>query len=81
MYYGKLFPFELYKKALRNTNTMGYLNSTQVLKILNAYNSPILVYGDSYGGMLATLFRLKYLYIALSTLASLAPVLYFNRKK
>ncbi|MED6155462.1 hypothetical protein PIB30_005666 [Stylosanthes scabra] len=88
-YYGESFPFGSYKEAMRNASTRGYLNSAQALadyaailvhikKTLNAHNSPIIVYGGSYGGMLAAWFRLKYPHIALGALASSAPLLYFD---
>ncbi|XLR17928.1 hypothetical protein S83_045840 [Arachis hypogaea] len=88
-YYGKSFPFGSYKEALRNASTMGYLNSAQALadyaaillhvkKVFNAHDCPIIVYGGSYGGMLAAWFRLKYPHIAYGALASSAPILYFD---
>ncbi|KAL4380876.1 hypothetical protein AHAS_Ahas04G0077300 [Arachis hypogaea] len=85
-------PFESYKKALRNANIIEYLNSIQVLvdydaillciqKILNAHNSPILIYGGFYGEMLAVLFCLKYFYIVLSVLTLSELIFYFNKNK
>nr|GEX14069.1 lysosomal Pro-X carboxypeptidase [Tanacetum cinerariifolium] len=47
-------------------------------KKLHAHRSPIIVIGGSYGGMLASWFRLKYPHIALGALASSAPILYFD---
>ncbi|WCJ41663.1 Serine carboxypeptidase S28 family protein [Euphorbia peplus] len=44
---------------------------------LNAQNSPVIVIGGSYSGMLASWFRLKYPHIALGALASSAPILNF----
>ncbi|KAF5733298.1 lysosomal Pro-X carboxypeptidase-like [Tripterygium wilfordii] len=80
-YYGESIPFEV--------KSLGYLNSAQALadyaEILihikeknNALESPIIVIGGSYGGMLASWFRLKYPHIALGALASSAPILYFD---
>ncbi|KAF7805660.1 lysosomal Pro-X carboxypeptidase-like [Senna tora] len=88
-YYGKSIPFGSWKKAMRNATTRGYFNSAQAIadyaavllhlkESLSAQNSPIIVIGGSYGGMLASWFRLKYPHIALGALASSAPILYFN---
>ncbi|XP_028756877.1 lysosomal Pro-X carboxypeptidase-like [Neltuma alba] len=88
-YYGKSIPFGSLKKAMKNANTRGYFNSAQAIadyaavllhvkERLSAHTSPIIVIGGSYGGMLASWFRLKYPHIALGALASSAPILYFN---
>ncbi|RDX97918.1 Lysosomal Pro-X carboxypeptidase, partial [Mucuna pruriens] len=88
-YYGKSIPFGSREEAMRNATTRGYFNSAQAIadyaavllhikKTLSAQNSPIIVIGGSYGGMLASWFRLKYPHIALGALASSAPILYFN---
>ncbi|KAI4334307.1 hypothetical protein L6164_019017 [Bauhinia variegata] len=88
-YYGKSIPFGSWEEAMRNSSTRGYFNSAQAIadyaevllhikKSLSAQNSPIIVIGGSYGGMLASWFRLKYPHIALGALASSAPILYFN---
>lgn len=77
------------KESLKNATIRGYFNSAQALadyaeilvylkhKLL-AHSSPIIVIGASYGGMLATWFRLKYPHIAHGALASSAPILYFD---
>ncbi|WVZ00694.1 hypothetical protein V8G54_026763 [Vigna mungo] len=81
-YYGKSVPS-------KNARTMGYFNSAQAIadyasvlihvkKTLHAPNSPVIVIGGSYGGMLASWFRLKYPHIAIGALASSAPILYFD---
>ncbi|XP_022944256.1 lysosomal Pro-X carboxypeptidase-like [Cucurbita moschata] len=88
-YYGKSIPFGSRKEALRNASTLGYFNSAQAIadyaavlihvkKEFNANYSPVIVIGGSYGGMLATWFRLKYPHVALGALASSAPILYFD---
>eukprot|EP00253_Pinus_taeda_P017692 PITA_17692 len=71
-----------------NTSTFGYLTSEQALadcatlitdfkKNLSAENSPVIVFGGSYAGMLAAWFRLKYPHITVGALASSAPILLF----
>ncbi|CAH2072127.1 unnamed protein product [Thlaspi arvense] len=93
-YYGKSMPFGSAKESLKNASTLGYLTAEQALadyaaillhvkEKYSAKNSPIIVIGASYGGMLAAWFRLKYPHIALGALASSAPLLYFgdNRPK
>ncbi|KAG8644685.1 hypothetical protein MANES_11G154400v8 [Manihot esculenta] len=88
-YYGKSIPFGSREEALKNGSTRGYFNSAQAIadyaeiilhvkKSFRAENSPVIVIGGSYGGMLASWFRLKYPHIALGALASSAPVLYFD---
>ncbi|XP_076888494.1 uncharacterized protein LOC143538943, partial [Bidens hawaiensis] len=77
------------KESPKNETIRGYFNSAQALadyaelllhikNKLHAHNSPIIVIGGSYGGMLASWFRLKYPHIALGALASSAPILYFD---
>nr|XP_007150133.1 hypothetical protein PHAVU_005G129500g [Phaseolus vulgaris]ESW22127.1 hypothetical protein PHAVU_005G129500g [Phaseolus vulgaris] len=88
-YYGKSVPFGSREEALQNASTIGYFNSAQALadyasvlihikKTLHAPNSPVIVIGGSYGGMLASWFRLKYPHITIGALASSAPILYFD---
>ncbi|XP_050369165.1 uncharacterized protein LOC126787301 [Argentina anserina] len=89
-YYGESVPFGLSTtKALKNSSIRGYFNSAQALadyaavllhvkKTYSAKTSPIIVVGGSYGGMLASWFRLKYPHIAHGALASSAPILYFD---
>ncbi|CAL0326723.1 unnamed protein product [Lupinus luteus] len=88
-FYGKSIPFGGNKKiAYANSSTLGYLSSTQALadyatliidlkKNLSASHSPVVVFGGSYGGMLAAWFRLKYPHVAIGALASSAPILHF----
>ncbi|KAL2331979.1 hypothetical protein Fmac_019560 [Flemingia macrophylla] len=88
-YYGKSVPFGSREEALKNASTIGYFNSAQAIadyakviihvkKTLDAPNSPVIVIGGSYGGMLASWFRLKYPHLAIGALASSAPILYFD---
>ncbi|XP_022152914.1 lysosomal Pro-X carboxypeptidase-like [Momordica charantia] len=88
-FYGQSIPFGSLEKAMKNTTIRGHLSSAQALadyaqvilhvkKMFAAETSPIIVIGGSYGGMLASWFRLKYPHIALGALASSAPVLYFD---
>ncbi|KAK3205849.1 hypothetical protein Dsin_019895 [Dipteronia sinensis] len=88
-YYGKSIPFGSRKEAFKNTSTLGYFNSAQAIadyaeilmyvkKQYHAEDSPVIVVGGSYGGMLASWFRLKYPHVALGALASSAPILYFD---
>ncbi|KAL2507029.1 Serine carboxypeptidase S28 family protein [Forsythia ovata] len=88
-YYGKSVPFGTMEEAMKNESTRGYFNSAQAIadyaellihikEKFSAQNSPIIVIGASYGGMLASWFRLKYPHIALGALAASAPILYFD---
>ncbi|KAK4855661.1 hypothetical protein QYF36_009518 [Acer negundo] len=88
-YYGKSIPFGSREEALKNASTLGYFNSAQAIadyaeilihvkKQYHAEDSPVIVVGGSYGGMLASWFRLKYPHLALGALASSAPILYFD---
>ncbi|XP_027927413.1 lysosomal Pro-X carboxypeptidase-like isoform X2 [Vigna unguiculata] len=88
-YYGKSIPFGSREEAFKNASTIGYFNSAQAIadyaavlihvkKTLHAPNSPVIVIGGSYGGMLASWFRLKYPHMAIGALASSAPILYFD---
>ncbi|KAM7528033.1 hypothetical protein LguiB_031443 [Lonicera macranthoides] len=88
-YYGKSNPFGSMEEVMKNESARGYFNSAQAIadyaevlvylkKKLSAKNSPIIVIGGSYGGMLASWFRLKYPHIAIGALASSAPILYFD---
>ncbi|XP_004494225.1 uncharacterized protein [Cicer arietinum] len=88
-FYGKSMPFGGNKKvAYANSSTLGYLSSTQALadyatliidlkNNLSATDSPVVVFGGSYGGMLAAWFRMKYSHVAIGALASSAPILHF----
>lgn len=89
-FYGESIPYGMtFEKAIGDADTRGYFSSAQALadyaEILiylkqkwKAEHSPIIVFGGSYGGMLASWFRLKYPHVALGALASSAPILYFD---
>ncbi|PRQ33317.1 putative lysosomal Pro-Xaa carboxypeptidase [Rosa chinensis] len=88
-YYGESIPFGSREVAFKNASTLGYFNSAQAIadyaeilihvkKQLHAEHSPVIVIGGSYGGMLASWFRLKYPHVTLGALASSAPILYFD---
>ncbi|GLT94749.1 hypothetical protein SLE2022_124760 [Rubroshorea leprosula] len=89
-FYGESMPFGGNMDiAYSNSSTLGYLTSTQALadfagliinlkKNLSALHSPVVVFGGSYGGMLAAWFRLKYPHVAIGALASSAPILQFQ---
>ncbi|XP_059663790.1 uncharacterized protein LOC132309502 [Cornus florida] len=88
-FYGKSVPFVSFQNAIKNATLRGYFNSAQAIadyasvitylkEKFSAHYSPVIVIGGSYGGMLATWFRLKYPHIALGALASSAPVLFFH---
>ncbi|GER41872.1 serine carboxypeptidase S28 family protein [Striga asiatica] len=89
-YYGESMPYGgSHKRAYSNSKTLGYLSVTQALadyatlildlkKNLTAENCPVVVFGGSYGGMLAAWFRLKYPHVAIGALASSAPILNFD---
>ncbi|KVI00107.1 Peptidase S28 [Cynara cardunculus var. scolymus] len=87
-YYGTSMPFGSKEEAYKNGNTLGFFSSEQALadyaqiivdvkKDMSAQNCPVIAVGASYGGMLASWFRLKYPHIAYGALASSSPILYF----
>ncbi|KAL3718213.1 hypothetical protein ACJRO7_003361 [Eucalyptus globulus] len=89
-YYGESIPLGMsFEEALHDTNIRGYFSSAQALadyaaiiihvKLnLKARDSPVIVVGGSYGGKLASWFRLKYPHLTVGALASSAPILYFD---
>ncbi|KAA8550274.1 hypothetical protein F0562_001958 [Nyssa sinensis] len=88
-YYGDSMPFGSEYEAFQNASTLGFFSSTQALadyaqlitdlkRNLSAENCPTIAVGGSYGGMLASWFRLKYPHISCGALASSAPILYFD---
>ncbi|KAL0374826.1 UNVERIFIED_CONTAM: Lysosomal Pro-X carboxypeptidase [Sesamum radiatum] len=84
-FYGKSMPFGGSKeRAYANSSRLGYLSATQALadyatlildlkKNLTAIDSPVVVFGGSYGGMLAAWFRLKYPHVAVELWPLLRP--------
>ncbi|XP_008659849.1 lysosomal Pro-X carboxypeptidase [Zea mays] len=86
-FYGESLPFG--DDSYSSAETEGYLTSTQALadfailitglkRNLSAETAPVVVFGGSYGGMLASWFRLKYPHVAIGALASSAPILQFD---
>ncbi|VAH80233.1 unnamed protein product [Triticum turgidum subsp. durum] len=88
-YYGESMPFGSKDKAYNNSRSMAYLTAEQALadyavlltdlkRNLSSESSPVVLFGGSYGGMLAAWMRLKYPHIAVGALASSAPILQFE---
>ncbi|XP_043699102.1 lysosomal Pro-X carboxypeptidase isoform X1 [Telopea speciosissima] len=86
-FYGESLPFG--KDSYKSAETLGYLNSQQALadfavlirslkQNLSSEASPVVVFGGSYGGMLAAWFRLKYPHVAIGAVASSAPIVQFD---
>ncbi|AQL00195.1 Putative serine peptidase S28 family protein [Zea mays] len=88
-YYGESMPFGSKAKAYSDSKSLAYLTAEQALadfavlltdlkRNLSAEGSPVVLFGGSYGGMLAAWMRLKYPHIAIGALASSAPILQFE---
>lgn len=88
-YYGESMPYGNQEEAYRNASTLSLLTTEQALadfavlitelkRNLSAQACPVVLFGGSYGGMLAAWMRLKYPHIAIGALASSAPVLQFE---
>ncbi|XP_010518734.1 PREDICTED: lysosomal Pro-X carboxypeptidase [Tarenaya hassleriana] len=88
-YYGESMPFGGREEAYKNASTLSYLTTEQALadfavfitdlkRNLSAESCPVVLFGGSYGGMLAAWMRLKYPHIAIGALASSAPILQFE---
>ncbi|KAJ4714660.1 Lysosomal Pro-X carboxypeptidase [Melia azedarach] len=88
-YYGESMPYGSREVAYKNATTLAYLTAEQALadfavlitdlkRNLSAEACPVVLFGGSYGGMLAAWMRLKYSHIAIGALASSAPILQFE---
>ncbi|PIN11337.1 Prolylcarboxypeptidase (angiotensinase C) [Handroanthus impetiginosus] len=88
-YYGESMPYGSHEEAYKNASTLAHLTAEQALadfavlitelkKNLSAQACPVVLFGGSYGGMLAAWMRLKYPHIAIGALASSAPILQFE---
>ncbi|XP_052197000.1 uncharacterized protein LOC127804226 isoform X2 [Diospyros lotus] len=88
-YYGGSMPYGSGEEAYRNATTLSHLTAEQAIadfavlltdlkRNLSAQASPVVLFGGSYGGMLAAWMRLKYPHVAIGALASSAPILQFE---
>ncbi|CAN0917702.1 Lysosomal Pro-X carboxypeptidase [Linum grandiflorum] len=88
-YYGESMPYGSREEAYKNATTLGHLTAEQALadfavlitdlkRNLSAENCPVVLFGGSYGGMLAAWMRLKYPHLTVGALASSAPILQFE---
>lgn len=83
-YYGVSMPFG--NKSYDSPAYMGYLTSQQALadyahllqNKLNPNGRPVVVFGGSYGGLLAGWMRMKYPHLVDGAIASAAPYLQFE---
>ncbi|CAO2819573.1 unnamed protein product [Amaranthus hypochondriacus] len=88
-FYGESVPMGSIDEAINDPDTRNCLNVEQALtdfadiiqhikKNLSAPNSPVIVIGGSYAGMLAVWYRLRYPLLSIGALASSAPLLNFG---
>lgn len=88
-YYGDSMPYASQENAYKNRDSLSFLTAEQALadfvvlitalkRNLSAEASPVVLFGGSYGGMLAAWMRLKYPHISIGALASSAPILQFE---
>jgi lysosomal Pro-X carboxypeptidase len=88
-YYGESMPYGTREEAYKNSDRLSHLTAEQALadfavlithlkQNLSAQSCPVVLFGGSYGGMLAAWMRLKYPHLAVGALASSAPILQFE---
>ncbi|XP_076236780.1 lysosomal Pro-X carboxypeptidase [Calliopsis andreniformis] len=86
-YYGESMPYG--NKSYMDSQHVGYLTSQQALadfvdliaylkSIQTNEQSPVIVFGGSYGGMLSAWIRMKYPHIVQGAIAASAPILQFT---
>merc|ERR1719173_210568 len=88
-YYGDSLPFGK-NSTSKDPLKVGYLSSSQALAdyadlitslkatVPGSENSPVIVFGGSYGGMLAAWFRTKFPHIVAGAIAASAPIAQFS---
>ena len=86
-YYGTSMPFG--NSSFESLDKLGFLTASQALADLaefithlkstyaGAEKSPVIMFGGSYGGMMAAWFRMKYPHLIEGSLAASAPILQF----
>ena len=86
-YFGKSFPFDKAYAFKPGNNTyltvenamMDYVELIKHVKeVYGAEDKAVIVFGGSYGGMLASWIRMKFPHVFQGALAASAPILYFR---